>query len=131
MSTFYNLVARSGVCAVSGAIAGAIVGGIFGMVYLLAGSPAIPAAGLLAMAVGLSLFAWAAVLIIVGVFGNYGVVPVAPRALVTCLLAGLITVWVIYATHSGGYGTLLGWIVGFMIGRSLCVACSSAQRRAT
>jgi hypothetical protein len=115
---------------VSGAIAGAIVGGIFGLLYLLARSPRLPTSVVWGMAFGLSLFAWLAVLIIVGVFGNYGIVNVAPRALVTCILAGVITVWVIYAAHAGGYGTLFGWIIGYLIGRFLCRACADMQRRA-
>jgi hypothetical protein len=126
MNRFYNFVANSGVCAVSGAIAGAIVGSLFGLVFVLAKSPAIPATVLFGIALGLSLFAWLVVLLIVGVFGNYGVVTIAARALVTCLLAGIITVALIYVGHAGGYGTPLGWIVGFLIGKLLCAACSRA-----
>ena len=128
MGSIYNFVAKSGVCAASGAIAGAIVGGLFGLVYVLAASPMIPPTLLFEISAGLSLAAWVAVLLIVGVFGNYGVVTIAARALVTCLLTGIITVWVIYLAHAGGYGTLLGWIVGFLIGKTLCAACSRAQQ---
>jgi len=130
MTQIFNTIARSGVCAVSGAIAGAIVGGLFGLVYGLAGSPAAPTLSLVWwVALGLSIFAWLIVLVIVGIFGNYGVLKIAIQALGTSLVTGIITVWVIYAFHVGFCGMLLGWLIGFLIGRSFCAMCSAYQKR--
>ncbi len=118
-------IAGSGVCAVTGAIAGSIVGGLFGLAHGLAGSPPAPAASQLwQIAIGLSLVAWALVLLIVGVFGNYGVLAIAARALVTTLVTGIISVWLIALLGAGLLGMLLGWLVGFAVGRALCSACS-------
>jgi hypothetical protein len=128
MPQIYNTIARSGVCAVSGAIAGSIVGGIFGLVYALAMSPRAPNLSVLwEIAFGLSVFAWLIVVVIVGVFGNYGVLNTALKALVPSLLTGVVTVWLIYLLHLGFAGMLLGWLVGFLIGRFFCKACSAYQ----
>lgn len=128
MPQIYNTIARSGVCAVSGAIAGSIVGGIFGTVYALAGSPHAPNVSVVwEISLGLSVFAWLIVTVIVGVFGNYGVLNSAVKALVTSLVTGVVTVWLIYLLHIGFIGMLLGWLVGFFIGRFFCRRCSANQ----
>jgi hypothetical protein len=128
MPQIYDTIARSGVCAVSGAIAGSIVGGIFGSVYALAGSPHAPNVPVLwKIALGLSVFAWLIVVVMVGIFGNYGVLNAAVKALVTSLVTGVVTVWLIYLLHIGFAGTLLGWLVGFLIGRFFCKMCSTYQ----
>ena len=130
MNRLYNLIATSGVCAVSGAIAGSFVGGLFGLVEAVTiGAPSMPMALLLEIALGLSLVAWVVVLLIVGVFGNYGAVAIAIKALATCLIAGLLSVVLIHFAHAGLFGMLLGWVVGFLVGKFLCAACSASQRK--
>lgn len=125
MNRISAALSRAGICAVTGAIAGAIVGGLFGMAHALAGSPPPPAPLLLwQIAIGLSIVAWLLVLLIVGVFGNYGVVTIAARALVTSLVTGILTVWLIALLRAGVYGMLLGWLVGFLVGRLFCAMCS-------
>jgi hypothetical protein len=132
MNWLSNTIARSGICAVSGAIAGAIVGYFFGLPYALAGSPHVPAVSWLWwVALGLSVFAWLVLLVIVGIFGNYGVVRIAVWALGTSLVTGILTVWAIYVLHIGFFGALLGWLIGFFVGKSFCAMCAAYQNRGT
>jgi hypothetical protein len=129
-STLYRFIASAGICAVSGAIAGAFVGGVFGLVRFVSPHVPIPLAVLLGVAFALSLLAWLVVLTIVGVFGNYGVRAIAGRALVTTGITGILTVMLANAAHAGLGGMLLGWVIGFLIGRALCAACAASERRA-
>ena len=131
MSGLYRFVATAGICAVSGAIAGAFAGGVFGLVEFVTANPPLPRLVLLGVAVGLSLIAWLVVLTIVGVFGNYGVLAIASRSLVTTGITGILTVLLVHATHAGLAGMLLGWVIGFQVGRTLCALCSASERRAT
>jgi hypothetical protein len=131
MSKLIQLISAAGICAVTGSIAGALVGGVYGLIDFVSGNPPTPSAALIELAIGLSLAAWVAVLFIVGVLGNYGAIAIAGQALVTCLLTGLITVYLIHAAHAGLFGMLLGWIIGFLIGKVLCVLCGTTLRRTT
>ena len=130
MTSLYRLISTAGVCAVTGAIAGAFVGGLFGLVEFVAANPPMPRPALIAIAIGLSLVAWLVVLVIVGVFGNYGVFAIAGQSLVTCGLTGILTVLLVHATRAGLFGMLLGWIIGFLVGKALCMLCYQPQRRA-
>lgn len=130
MSNLYRFISTSGICAVSGAIAGAFVGGVFGLIEFVAANPTMPRPLLIDIAIGLSLVAWLIVLAVVGVFGNYGAVAIAGQSLVTTVITGFFTVFLIYAAHAGLAGMLLGWIIGFLIGKALCRACDVPQRRA-
>jgi hypothetical protein len=129
MSTLYRFISTAGICAASGAIAGAFVGGVFGLVEFATANPPLPRLVLLGVAVGLSLFAWLVVLAIVGVFGNYGVRAIASQALVTTGITGILTVFLTHAIHAGLAGMLLGWIIGFLVGKMLCSLCSTSERR--
>ena len=131
MSRLYQFLSRAGICAVSGAIAGAVVGGLFGLVEFAGAHPSLPRLALIGVAIGLSLFAWLVVLSIVGVFGNYGALTIAGQSLVTSLIVGILTVFLVYAIRAGLFGMLLGWIVGFLVGKMLCALCDLSQRRAT
>lgn len=131
MSRLYGFIATAGICAVSGAIAGAFAGGLFGLVEFVTPNPAFPRPVLLAIAVGLSLIAWLGVLVIVGMFGNYGVLAIASRSLVTCVATGILTVLLVHATNAGLAGMLLGWILGFVVGKAFCQLCTAVERRAT
>jgi len=130
MSTLYRLIATSGVCAVSGAIAGAVVGGLFGLIQIATGYPTVPRAVFVGAVLGLILFAWLLVLLVTGVFGNYGVGAIAGQSLVTSSFTGTITVLAIQVAHLGLAGMLLGWLVGFGVGKLLCRICVDAERRA-
>jgi hypothetical protein len=129
MSKLMQFISTAGICAVTGSIAGAIVGGLYGLVDFASGNAPMPPAVLFELAIGLSLAAWVAVLFIVGVLGNYGAIVIAGQALVTCLLTGLVTVYLIHAAHAGLFGMLLGWIIGFLIGKALCAMCAVTPRR--
>jgi hypothetical protein len=130
MNQLYGFISRSGICAVSGAIAGAIVGGLFGLIQLATSYPTLPRAVFLGAVLGLVLFAWLIVLLVVGVFGNYGVGAIARQSLVTSSVTGIITVIVIQTTRVALAGMLLGWLVGFGVGKLLCRMCIDAERRA-
>ena|SRR5512140_3674070 len=130
MSSLYRFIATAGICAVAGAIAGAFVGGVFGLVEYAAPGVVFPGTVLLAVAVGLSLLAWFGILVIVGVFGNYGALAIARQSLVTAVITGILTVLLVHATHAGLAGMLLGWIVGFLVGKALCRLCAASERRA-
>jgi hypothetical protein len=128
MTRLYQFVSTAGICAVSGAIAGAIVGGLFGLVWFLANHPAVHHPQLLGTAIGLSLAAWLAVLVIVGGFGNYGVLAILGQSFVTCLVTGVLTVLLIYTTRAGLFGMLLGWVMGFLVGKAFCRLCDAPER---
>lgn len=94
------------------------------MVHFLVGSPPAPSPTFIwQIALALSLVAWLIVLVVVGLFGNYGVLRIAAQALVTAILTGTLTVWAIYSLHVGWCGMLLGWLVGFVVGKCLCLMC--------
>ena len=131
MSKLYRFIATSGICAVSGAIAGAFVGGVLGLVEFVTANPQLPGPVVLGVAVGLSVIAWLVVLTLVGVFGNYGVLMIARKSLVTTGITGILTVLLVHAIHAGLTGMLLGWIIGFLVGRTLCAFCLTSERRAT
>ena len=78
---------------------------------------------------GALLIIMSVLLVIVGIFGNYGVVRIAVWALGTSLVTGIITVWAIYVLHIGFFGTLLGWLIGFFVGKSFCTICTAYQNR--
>jgi len=130
MSTLYKFMSKAGVCAVSGTIAGAFAGGLFGLVEFVAQNQPMPSLVLIGFAIGLSVLAWLVVLTIVGVFGNYGVIAIARQSLVTSGITGLLTVFLVYATRAGLFGMLLGWIIGFLVGKALCTMCGASQGRA-
>jgi hypothetical protein len=129
MSRLYQFISTAGICAVSGTIAGAFVGGLFGLVQFVAANPPMPPSVLIGIAIGLSLVAWIVVLVIVGVFGNYGAIAIARQSFVTSSITGILTVFFVHATRSGLFGMLLGWIIGFLVGKALCAWCSASQRR--
>lgn len=131
MNALLGFVSSSGICAVSGSIAGAFVGGVFGLLQVATGYPTLPRAGLLLVAIALVLVAWVFVLVIVGVFGNYGVLANAGQSLVTSGLTGIITVLLIQASQAGLAGMLLGWLVGFAVGKLLCRMCVATETRAS
>jgi hypothetical protein len=131
MSTLRGLISNSGICAVSGSIAGAFVGGVFGLLQVATGYPTLTRAGFLLVAIALVLVAWLLVLVIVGVFGNYGVLTNAGQSLVTTGFTGTITALLIQATHAGLAGMLLGWLVGFAVGKLLCRMCVATEKRAS
>jgi hypothetical protein len=130
MKKLIQLISTAGICAVTGSIAGAIVGGLFGLVEFVSENAPMTLATILVMAMILSLAAWVAVLFIVGVFGHYGAVAIAGQALFTCLFTGLATVLLIHAAKAGLFGMLLGWVLGFLIGRALCAVCGLTEKRA-
>lgn len=125
MGGIFRYMTTQGICAVSGAIAGAFVGGVFGLVEFVTANFPLSHLTLLIVAVGLSLIAWLVVLIIVGVFGNYGVRAIASRSFVTTGVTGFLTVLLVYTSHAGLAGMLLGWIVGFLVGKMLCALCAA------
>lgn len=129
MNSLYRLMSTAGICAVSGAISGAFVGGLFGLFEVVSGNPTLTPSLLLGIAIGLALVSWAVVLVIVGVFGNYGAIAIAGQSLITCGITGILTVLLVYATRAGLVGMLLGWIIGFLIGKALCAWCYASQRR--
>src|SRR6267378_4451438 len=97
MNRLYGLVSKAGICAASGAIAGAFVGGLFGLFEVVSGNPPLTPSLLLGIAIGLALVSWVVVLVIVGVFGNYGAIAIAGQSLVTCGITGILTVLFVYA----------------------------------
>ena len=129
MNTLSQFISKAGVCAVSGTIAGAFAGGLFGLFEFVAQNQAMPRPVLIGFAIGLSVLAWIVVLTIVGVFGNYGVIAIARQTLVTSGITGLLTVFLVYATRADRFGILLGWIIGFLVGKALCKLCDAPQGR--
>lgn len=81
-----------------------------------------------AMAAGLALglIAWVVILFLLYMVANYSLGSIFLSSLVTCLLASVATALIVNSLHHRQYlGMLVGWIVGFAIGRMLCAACGS------
>ena len=115
-----------GPCALCGAIAGALTGFIFGLAQW--GIPGNRLSIYVGVNVGitLGLLAFLAIVLFIGVLGNFGVQRLVWPALFTSILVSVLVVLIVNWINAQVFGTLLGWIVGLIVGRALCYACARA-----
>lgn len=130
LSRLVQWVSNSGICAVAGSIAGGIAGLMFGLSMLAFPSHTLTLRQALLIGAILGIVAWLAVLFLLLAFGRYSARTVLWRSFVTCVLASIFTVLVINALHLTLLGMLVGWIIGFLIGRALCTLCQVRAVRA-
>lgn len=117
------LFGRLGLCAMSGAIVGSQAGYFVGIV-LLHLAPTTPTAQQLGVAgLILALMGWLVVLLLIGTWLGYGVRRIALPALLNALLVSFITVLLVNGLGLPGWGMLLGFLVGIVIGSLLCKWC--------
>jgi|SRR5579863_1152232 len=113
---------RQGICAIVGAIAGAFTGAIFGL-WLAAMTHSVLVGQALAVGLVLGLIAWMGILFLLLAMGHYSLSSVLIPSLVTCVVASVVTALSVNAVHHPDEGVLMGWILGFLIGRLFCAAC--------
>jgi len=116
---------RAGICAITGALAGSFTGTVFGLALAVAPGHHVVAWQALAVGAALGLIAWVGVLCLLLAMGHYLLSSVLKPSLVTCLVVSVVTAWLVNLIHRPGLGMLIGWIVGFLIGRLFCAACAA------
>ncbi len=129
LSGLVRWIGRQGVCAVAGSIAGSFTGMIIGLALMAAPSHALPVGKALVVGVMLGIISWFLVLLFLIVFGRYLLRDIVWQSFVTCLLAGIFTVLIVNALRQPYLGMIVGWLVGFLIGKALCAACNSQAVR--
>jgi hypothetical protein len=120
---------RQGICALCGSIAGSFTGFVFGLAHAASPmfDPTVKQAVIVGMALGL--LAWVGILFFIGVLADYGVWQIFWQTFVNSELTSIITVLVIRAVHAKSAGMLIGWVIGFLVGRALCAACKAVFLR--
>ncbi len=113
---------RRSLCAVSGAIAGGLAGTVMGLVqadksFTLTAAEAFRV-GLLLGAAG-----WVVLLIVIGLWFHYGLAQVAWPALVNTMITCILTVFVCRALHIPYLDTIIGVLIGTLVGYLLCLLC--------
>jgi hypothetical protein len=116
---------RSGICAATGSIAGSMAGLLFGLSLLPVPVHTIPFRHAVIIGAILGIIAWAFVLFLLLAFEKYSPRAILLPSFVTSFLAGILTVLVVNAIHRTFLGMLLGWIIGFLVGRALCQLCKA------
>ena len=114
-------------CALAGGFAGSVSGGLFGIV--LSGYPQHILTPLAQLYAGLALgaVAWIAVVLIFGACLRYGVSQIAAQAFVNAMLTSIFTVFLAYALHIAWLATILGILVGIVVGSILCRFCRTVE----
>ena len=121
MPTFLTIWRRS-LCAVTGAIAGGLVGLIVGLFQST--MPAVlTMPEILRVTLILGLFAWLAILLIVGVWVRYGAIAIALPSLITTFITAFLTVYLANKLQVPVLAVWLGLIVGTLVGLLLCRLC--------
>jgi len=123
MTRVINWLGRFGICATVGGMAGAITGLILGAMLSILTSGHIPLSVAVMTGAILGILAWIFVLWIFTAVGHYIFGDIALPALFTCLLVSIVVALVINALGGLSISTLLGWIIGFVIGAVLCRFC--------
>ncbi len=124
MNNLSICLSRLGPCALCGSIAGGGAGFVFGLTQFGLPTAPIPTHAAIAVGILLGFLAYLGILLFIGVLGNFGVRALLLPALITCLLAGLVTVVVVNRLDAQLFSTLIGWILGAIVGRLLCYSCS-------
>jgi len=86
------------------------------------------ARGVLAIALLLGLGAWVLLLLIYGVWLHVGAHALAGPLLLNALVTALVTVWVENHLHHPRVDALLGLILGYLVGRMLCLLCLRSSK---
>lgn len=113
----------AGICAITGALAGSFTGTVFGLSLIVAPGYRVSAGQASWVGAALGLIAWIVILWLLLVMGHYLLNSVLVPSLVTCLVVSVVTTWVVNLVHQPGFGPLIGWIVGFLLGRLFCLTC--------
>ncbi len=126
INLFIIWLARSGICTIVGIIAGSFTGLLFGPLLLGAPKHQIPVYLAAGLGLILGLLSWLLVLWMLGVMTDYIVGDVALPVLLNCLLASTLTALWVNFLHRPYLAMPLGWIIGFAVGRLLCVICGTS-----
>jgi hypothetical protein len=112
-----------GLCAMAGAIVGSLAGYFFGIVLLHVApiGPTPQERGVAALV--LAVFGWINVLVLIGWWLGYGIKNIALPALINAVLVSFLTVFIVNALGLPGWGMLLGFIIGIVVGTLLCQWC--------
>jgi hypothetical protein len=120
---------RRSLCAVSGAIAGGIAGTVMGLILSDPGFTLTVAeslrVGLLLGAVG-----WVVLLVVIGLWFHYGVAQVAWPALANSMITCVLTVFACRALNIPYLDTILGVLMGTLVGYLLCLLCGRFSKPA-
>jgi hypothetical protein len=117
------LFGRLSFCALNGALIGALAGFLFGALLLEHGSHTFTPAELLQIALLLALICWFVVLVIVGLWLHYGASAIAWPLLLNALLTCVFTVWFNNLIRIPELATIVGLLVGLIVGSLLCRFC--------
>jgi hypothetical protein len=114
----------SGICAVTGSLAGSFTGLIFGLTLLPAPANGVPSGFALAVGAGLGILAWGVVMFLLVMMGRYRFDEVFFPSLFTCIVVSILTALIVNALHSPFAGMLIGWVLGYLVGRAFCALCT-------
>ncbi|WP_436294722.1 hypothetical protein [Variovorax sp. LjRoot178] len=109
-------------CAASGAIAGGTAGFLFGLAQMLSTTP-LSISDAIQVGILLGLFAWVALLLLIGIWLHYGVRGIALPALITSLLSAVLTVMISTRFPHPLADLWIGLLVGTIVGAALCALC--------
>ena len=114
---------RRSLCAAAGAMVGGFSGAVMGL-FLSAPNPlTLTAAETWKVGLILGLVGWVILLIVLGLWLHYGISQIAWPSLFNALLSAVLTVWVCRAVHFPVLDTLIGLLVGTLVGWVLCQLC--------
>lgn len=114
---------RRSICAVAGAMAGSLAGMVMGLLQSEMPPGVMSAADAWKASFALSVTGWVVILIVLGLWLHYGVSQIAWPALANSLLSATFTVFVCRALHIAFLDTILGLLIGTLIGYLLCLLC--------
>jgi hypothetical protein len=110
-------------CAASGALAGGFTGSVLGLLLSPPNAITLTASEALRAGVILGLVGWVIILLVVGAWLHYGISQIAAPSLVNAMLSAILTVFVCRAVHFPIADTVLGLMVGTLVGWILCQLC--------
>jgi hypothetical protein len=117
------LIWRRSLCAVSGAIVGGLSGMIMGFVLAPPATPALSLPDVVRASLVLGILGWIVLLVVIGAWLHYGFSQIALPALVNALITAFLTVFFCNKIHVAVICTVLGLVIGTLVGWLLCIAC--------
>ncbi len=117
---------RQKLCSSSGQIEGAIAGLIFGLLQVQHPGTVLELLDVIKVGLLLALLGWAAVLLIIGVWLRFSVPAIAVPALIAATLIAPLVVYVNNILQLPILATLVGLLIGGVLGAILCWLCRYA-----
>ncbi len=114
---------RRSLCAVSGALCGGFAGMVMGFYQSKPGAGTLTPVQALQVGLALGFVGWVMLLVVIGAWLHYGTSAIALPALLNAMLSSILTVFACNALKFPIIDTVLGLVMGTLVGWLLCRLC--------